>query len=68
MSLKEKYPAGTRVELISFCNYEANYYSGLQGTVLSVDDAGGIHVAWDNGGSLALLPHEGDKFIVIQNV
>ena len=28
---------------------------GLKGTVLSVDDIGTIHVAWDNGSSLGVV-------------
>ena len=28
---------------------------GLQGMVQCVDDAGGIHVSWDNGSSLAAI-------------
>ena len=35
--------------------------SGLKGEVRFVDDAGQIHVAWENGRSLALLP-EVDSF------
>ncbi len=31
---------------------------GLQGTVEIVDDIGQIHVKWDNGRNLALVPEE----------
>lgn len=31
---------------------------GLKGTVEFVDDAGQIHVAWENGVSLALIPNK----------
>lgn len=35
-----------------------------KGTVTSVDDMNVIHVKWDNGSTLGLLP-ETDKFIVL---
>ncbi len=35
--------------------------SGLKGKVCYVDDAGQIHVNWENGSSLAVLP-EVDSF------
>ena len=34
---------------------------GLQGTVAYIDDAGQIHMHWENGRSLALIPGE-DSF------
>ena len=39
--------------------------SGTTGTVRMVDGAGQIHVSWDNGRSLALVP-EVDEFEVIE--
>lgn len=62
-TLKKFYPKGTRVK----CNYMADMYgvpSGTLGTVQFVDDAGTIHVAWDNGSSLGLIEDE-DSFEVI---
>ena len=54
--LEEMYPIGSRVRLEHF---ESDPYSKLQpgdlGTVLKIDDAGGIHVSWDRGGSLSLI-------------
>ncbi len=38
--------------------------SGTTGTVNHVDDAGQIHVTWDNGRGLALIP-DVDEFEVI---
>lgn len=49
------YPEGTRVCLDNMEN-EKGMPSGLKGEVRFVDDAGQIHVAWENGRSLALLP------------
>lgn len=35
--------------------------AGTEGTVTHVDDGGSLHIAWDNGSTLALLP-EFDKW------
>lgn len=56
--LREVYPAGTRVCLLS--NMKDPYGQGEKaaytGSVAFVDDAGQIHVKWDNGGSIAIIP------------
>ena len=57
--VSEEYMKGTRVVLNEMAG-EDKMPSGLRGTVTSVDDMGQIHVAWDNGSSLALS--EGDSF------
>lgn len=36
--MKSLYPVGTRIELISFCNYEEGMPTGLRGTVVGIDD------------------------------
>lgn len=54
-TLREQYPTGTRVELIEMNDPYRNMPPGLKGTVLYVDDAGSIHVNWENGSSLAAL-------------
>ena len=59
-AIKKKYPQGTRIELDSMAG-ERQMPSGLQGTVEFVDDIGQIHVKWDNGSNLALVPEE-DSF------
>ena len=46
---------GTRVRLISMDDMQAPP-AGTEGTVQYVDDAGTIHVRWDTGGSLGLVP------------
>ncbi len=56
-ALKKEYPQGTRVELISMAG-EPQMPSGIQGSVFFVDDIGQIHVEWDNGSTLALVPGE----------
>ncbi len=57
--LRLLYPKGRIVEL----DYmdEVGMEKGLQGEVERVDDAGQIHVKWENGRSLALDPEE-DRF------
>lgn len=54
---------GTTVRLINMDDPQAPP-SGTLGTVIHVDDAGQIHVSWESGGSLALLP-EIDRFEVV---
>lgn len=54
--IKNHYPAGTRIELISMDDPFAPVPSGMRGSVDYVDDAGQIHMKWDNGRTLAVLP------------
>lgn len=62
---KEKYKSylGKTVELISMDDIQAPPI-GTRGKVVYVDDAGQIHVKWENGSSLALIPGV-DKFKVV---
>ena len=53
--LREDYPEGSTVELVEMCDPYREMPAGMRGTVQFVDDAGGIHVAWSNGSSLAAL-------------
>jgi signal recognition particle receptor subunit beta len=39
---------------------------GATGTVVAVDDWGHIHVQWDNGRSLSVIPGE-DRFEIKEN-
>lgn len=54
--VREQYPIGCRVELVSM---GADPYSKLkpgdQGTVKSVDDIGTIFVSWDCGSGLGMV-------------
>lgn len=63
-AIRSRYPAGTRVVLVSMVG-EKQMPAGLKGTVTSVDDAGQIHVRWDNGSSLALIERV-DQFRTIK--
>ena len=58
---KELYPPGTRLMLLSMEDPYAPVPSGTRGTVDVVDDIGQIHMKWDNGQSLAIVPGE-DSF------
>lgn len=52
-ALRERYPAGTRVELVQMDDAQAPPV-GTKGTVRGVDDMGSIMVAWDNGCGLSV--------------
>jgi hypothetical protein len=62
--IKEQYPEGTRIRLLSMDDPYAPILPGTEGAVDFVDDAGQIHMKWDNGRGLALIPGE-DSFSVI---
>jgi hypothetical protein len=62
--IKSQYPVGTRIELIHMEDPYSSVQSGMKGTVKVVDDAGTLHMQWDNGRTLGLIPGE-DQFKVI---
>ena len=66
VSEKEMYPKGTRIELNVMNDPFAPVPSGTRGTVDHVDDMGQIHMRWDNGRTLALVPGE-DSFRKLTN-
>lgn len=51
--LREMYPEGTKI-ILQEMQGESQMAKGLNGTVTHVDDAGQIHMRWENGSSLAL--------------
>ena len=53
--LRETYPKGTRVELVSMEDPWSTLKPGEKGTVIAVDDIGTIHVSWDCGSSLGIV-------------
>ena len=63
---KEMYPIGTRLELINMEDAQA-VPSGTKGRVVCVDDMGTIHMKWDNGRTLGLIPGV-DSFKKIEEV
>ena len=53
--LRKLYPVGCKVEL-HFMDDPQAPPSGTVGEVIFVDDIGQIHVKWETGSSLALIP------------
>lgn len=53
--LRDKYPKGTRVELISTNDPYTTLKPGDQGTVAFVDDLGTVFIDWDNGSKLGAV-------------
>lgn len=49
---------GTRIRLISTSDPYTTLTQGAEGTIELIDDAGTIHVAWDEGSHLGLIPGE----------
>lgn len=58
---KSQYPQGTRLQLVDMEDPYSPVPPGMRGTVQFVDDAGQIHMIWDNGRTLAIVP-EVDHF------
>lgn len=54
--IKQNYPAGTRIELLYMEDPFSPVPSGAKGTVNHVDSMGTIHMRWDNGRTLGLIP------------
>lgn len=54
-ALKTYYTPGTRVVLERMNDKYSKLEPGSKGTVISVDDIGTIHVAWDCGSSLGVV-------------
>lgn len=59
----ERIMPGDRVKLIKMSGEELE--EGLEGTVLYMDDASQIHVEWDNGSRLAIIPGV-DRFELVE--
>ncbi len=55
------YPPGSRIQLIRMNDPYHPVPPNTYGTVEFVDDGGNIHMKWDNGRTLALVPGA-DKF------
>jgi hypothetical protein len=56
--------AGKRIELVSTTDPYTSLKPGDKGTVDFVDDIGTVHVTWDNGSKLGLVPGE-DQFKIM---
>ena len=53
--LRERYPRGTKVELLGMNDPQAPP-TGTMGEILGIDDAGQVLVRWATGSSLSLIP------------
>ncbi len=53
--LRAQYPSGCTVELVSMDDEHAPP-AGTKGEVMHVDDTGTIHVIWQTGSTLAVVP------------
>ncbi len=53
--LRKQYPAGCMVELVSMDDVQAPP-KGTKGVVLHIDDIGTMHVAWETGSTLGVVP------------
>jgi hypothetical protein len=61
LALREEFPQGTRVELISMEDSFTELKAGDRATVVGVDGYGDILCNWDKGSSLKLIP-SADRF------
>lgn len=59
--IKDSYPPGTRLLLLHMNDPHSPVPCGTRGKVDYVDDAAQIHMRWDNGRTLAVVPGE-DSF------
>lgn len=62
-ALRQKYPAGTMVQLLSMEDTQAPP-PGTLGKVQGIDDAGQILVHWQTGSTLNLIP-DVDAFRIV---
>lgn len=62
--IKEKYISGTRIRLSKTMDDERPIETGEFGEVDFVDDVGTVHIDWDNGRTLGLIPDK-DEFEII---
>lgn len=63
--IREMYPIGTVIELTADMDDKyAPIEKGMQGEIVSIDDVGTLHMKWQNGRSLGVVPSQ-DCFKVI---
>ena len=62
--IKQRYPIGTRVQLLYTSDPYTRVKCGNLGSVAFVDDIGTVHVNWDGKGMLGMILNE-DKIVKI---
>ena len=62
---RRHYPVGTKIRLLAMNDPYDPVPPGTIGTVTCVDDAGQLHMDWQNGRTLALVPCV-DSFEVLE--
>ncbi len=65
MGEKMEPKVGDRIELVSTSDPHTELRPGDRGTVELVDDIGTVHINWDSGSRLGLVPGE-DRFRIIE--
>ena len=63
--LRKQYPKRTKLQMITMRNEKYPVPPGTFGEMTHIDDIGNIHVRWQNGSSLAIIP-EVDSFKVLE--
>lgn len=58
---------GDRVRLVRTTDEHTTLKPGDLGTVGMVDSMGTVHVKWDNGSTLGLVPEAGDRWEVVDD-
>ena len=62
--LRQIYPSGTKIRLIEMDDPYSHLKPGEIGTVMHIDDMGQIHMWWESGSNLALIP-DVDRFEIV---
>lgn len=65
MNADNSIQVGQRVVLLRCTDQHTGLKPGDKGTVFHVDSLGTVHVQWDSGSTLGLVPEAGDRFQVI---
>ena len=64
-SLRERYPVGTRIKLLSMGDDPRPIPPGTKGTIKIIDDMATVHCNFDNGRRMGLIPGE-DCFHIVR--
>lgn len=69
IEIRNKYKAGTKIKLLKDMKEEPSnsVKAGEIGIVDHVDDIGTIHIRWENGSGLGLIPKL-DEFEILSNI